>query len=222
VELRYWSLAAFYGFLVSLGLLWAVTTAMIFLRASSGRIRVALGVACGCLGMVGMTLWNQSLYTGRNLETSYQWSVPHPSPTPSLAFNKRTWESSLLWPLWPHLYYGGRVVDGDVSPRSGLLTRRQKSPWWKVDLSQSYEIGSLLLYESRVGEGYNRRPLWIFFSEDGQNWSKVREILGEPQGGGIRVTWDPSARARFVMIRAGNACCLALDEVEIFPPEQTR
>lgn len=218
VELRYRSVGQLVGW--AIGAL-ALVLAVAALAWRAGGPKVALSGAAIAAAAAGglVALQVRSLYAGESLSSGYAWSEPamHSGPR-NLAYGRRTTMSStfqIKHNCCP--FVGSKGTDGDVSPRSGFMTEEEDAPAWGVDLGQAQAIGSVVAYESRRGEGVNRRPLVAAFSRDGRSWQPVQASFGE-DGNRLRLSLPSPVTARYLAIRAGARSRLSLDEVEVFPP----
>jgi len=188
------------------------------------RVRATAVVVTAMASAIGIfLLFSHSLYAGENLMTAYAWSGPDaPGPRPNLAYGRRTTMSSTRQEIYKSFAFAAsKGTDGDRSPSSGFQTELEESPTWSVDLKEVRRIGSIVLFESRTDEDYNRRPILVGISNDGRIWSHVPGKLREAEGGGALVL-EPAIpiAARFVLVGATGRSRLSFDEVEIYPPAE--
>jgi len=218
VEVEYHSAGQLVGWGLSAVAL--VLATFVLVAPGVGRRR-----ALGCAAVVAVAasalvmLLVRSLHAGQSYGTTYAWSGPEPpGPLPNLAYGRRTTMSS-TFNLRHHCcpFVGSKGTDGDRSGKSGFMTDEEAAPRWGVDLGQEREIGKVVAYQSRHGQGWNASPLVIAVSRDGRTWTRAGAILSE-QPGVHGVDFIPAVVARYVVLRASGACRLSLDEVELFPP----
>lgn len=216
VEFRYTSTAMISGMIVScltLFLLGVVISMSSFKKPSNFFAMIVFLVISSGLFL----LWFSSLYTGENLSTEYHWYSKEPSSLPNLAYGKEVILSSIHYTEFDQINSGGKAVDGDYSPRSGIRTAFQKKPSLTINLFRPKLIGSVKVFGALKGEYFNIKPLEIRFALNPDKWvsMKLNEINGIMQ-----ISLKRPIKAKYVQLRASGKCILALDEVEIFPPER--
>ena len=98
------------------------------------------------------------------------------------------------------------------------MTESQDNPWWLVDLSKDYLIGSIVLYKGAWDDLMYKRPLTISFSSDKRKWTsypfKIEEFPMK------MVFNNQPVKARYVMISSQGEGILSFGQVEIFPAVQ--
>jgi hypothetical protein len=112
----------------------------------------------------------------------------------------------------------GRAVDGNRLPGSGFITNLQLNPWWIVDLFKPELIGSIVVYKGVSGPKRNTRAVAVKISNDGKVWQDVGIINLAQLDSPVYMTIKKPVKSRYVLLRAIGPCCLAIDEVEIYPP----
>lgn len=217
IEFRYWSHAAFWGMFVSC-LMFVLTGTVISLQFYKNIIGILISVALLALGTVAGLLWYNSLYTGENLNTAYTWSSDTATPSQNLAYGKKTYLASQETNRGFILGYGGTGVDGSHKPDTGFISGLRLNPFWIIDLHDTYFIGSILIYESRFGDQWNRRPLEVAISTDLKQWQELGSIQDRIREKPLKLTLEEPQRARYLRIKATGLCRLSLDEVEILAP----
>ncbi len=75
------------------------------------------------------------------------------------------------------------AVDGVRHERFAFHTRRQRSPWWEVNLADDVEIARIDVYNGTL---FPQRTygLKILFSTDHETWEEVYDNAGKPFAGG--------------------------------------
>jgi hypothetical protein len=217
VEFRYWSHAAFWGMFISC-LMFALTGAIISLQFYRNIIGILISVALLSLGIGAVSLWHYSLYAGDNLNAAYTWSSDILAPFQNLAYGKKTYLASQEKNGGYILGFGGPGVDGNYKPGTGFISGLEDNPYWIVDLHDVYDVGSVVIYETRVGDKWNRRPLDIAISSDLKHWRKIGSFSNPISQKPLKFTIAEPQSARYLLIRATGLCRLSLDEVEILPP----
>ena len=79
-------------------------------------------------------------------------------------------------------------------------------------------IGSIVVYKEISGTKRNTRPLAVKISNDGKVWQDVGIINLAQLDSPASMTIKKPVKSRYVLLRAIGPCCLAIDEVEIYPP----
>lgn len=216
IEFRYRSNMAIWGMVISCLTFFMLVT-VIGLKTFSGKRRRFVAIFFGLASGAGIFfLWYHSLYTGRNLQTRYEWRSRPPAFPPNLAFGKPTRMSDSP-PGYPYRYNSRHAVDGDRTVASCFITAEGQNPWWTVDLKASYTIGTVVIYKSFADSRINRTPLTISISEDEKHWRSTSLDLPTDRNR-LEITFEPPQTARFVKISADGRCALMLNEVEIYPP----
>jgi hypothetical protein len=217
IEFRYWSHAAFWGMLIS-SLMFALIGAIISLQFYRNIIGILISVALLSIGIGAVSLWYYSLYTGDNLNAAYTWSSDIPAPFKNLAYGKKTYLASQERNGGYILGYGGPGVDGNYKPGTGFISGLGINPYLIFDLHDAHTIGSIVIYESRAGDKWNRRPLDVAISSDLQHWQKVGSISNPISEKPLKLIIEESQSARYLLIKATGLGRLSFDEVEILPP----
>ena len=226
IEFRYWSRSAVGGMLVS-----CITIALIGISFSFITLRkpvkVIGAVIAITIGIGLFTIWYQSLYSGDNLGTVYVWHPEDDSGPVNLAYGKSTVTSRIVRETYPNYYYSdqfltfnnsGKAVDGNYKTGSGFLSNLEEKPYWYVDLHQPRAIGSLVLYENRQKQHWNKRPLFVGLSDNGKNWRTAAVINSNDESSEITVNFKPVQNARFILLQSAKYCRLAIDEIEVYSP----
>ncbi|MGB5616556.1 MAG: YfhO family protein [Desulfobacterales bacterium] len=226
IEFRYRSRAAVGGMLVScltialIGISFCVITLRKPVNIIGGVIAVATGIAL-------FTVWNQSLYNGDNLETAYVWYNRGDRGPLNLAYGKPTNTSRIVRETYPNYFYSdqfltfnnsGKAVDGNRKTGSGFFSNLEEKPYWYVDLHRPRAIGSLVLYENKRKQHWNKRPLLVGLSDNGKKWRTAAVISNSDGSSKLTVNFKPVENARFVLLQSAKYCRLALDEIEVYPP----
>jgi len=216
IEFRYFSYAMVAGMLVS-----CLTFLFITVTISAFCLKKPLNIfpiiICIALSSGIFILWYSSLYTGKNLNTKYQWYSKASITPPNIAYGKKTLLSSVNFNEYGHLNSGGKAVDGDYIPGSGFRTSFQKKPSLTIQLSKAERIGSVHIFGALKGKFVNNNPLEVRFALNPDKWA---HIASKKLDKVIQIELERPIRARYVQIRAHGNCILALDEVEIFPPKK--
>jgi hypothetical protein len=221
LEFRYWSTAAFWGMVISCATLIIIgfSIGVVILKNPAG---FAVFVVALFLGAGGFGLWFQSLYRGVNLNTEYHWQERPAALFPNLAYGKRTYMSSLLYPNYVYHRNSGQAVDGIRIPESGFITDLQSKPWWVIDLHQPIVFDSIVIFESKSGPEFNKRPLLLSISIDGKKWHTVGSISERNLATPLHITTKTQREARYVLLKASGTCRLSFDEVEIYRTQTTQ
>lgn len=223
IEFSYRSNAAIYG--MGLSCLTVFIIGLYFLRRFSKKMMGLLfTLITAVLGITTFVFWYQGLYAGDNLSTFYWWEPPSIMDMQNIAYGKRTRTSpvkdrsylSQMLMEYPYMRSGGKAVDGDRSQGSGFFTGLQSEPWWMVDLYKNELIKSVVIYESRSGDEWNKRPLIVAFSDDARSWKGTPVSEDETP---IRINLMNPVSARYVMVSSSGTCRLSFDEIEIYPPD---
>lgn len=226
VEFRYWSDAAFWGMVLSCVAMILIAFMVAIHIAKKHFILISLG---GVLfSILSFASWHHSLYSGSNMHTCYTWEEGPKLQAHNLACGKPTYTHTIHRRITTDISYSdpfltyessGRVVDGQSRKGSGLISNFEQNPMWFVDLQQPRDIGSIVIYENKGSADWNRRPLYVAVSNDKLTWSVAQAVTSSDQAIPYRIEFHPPRVARFVLIQASDLCSLALDEVEIYPPQ---
>ena len=225
VEFRYWSDAAFWGMALSCIAIIAIVFVVAIHTAKKRLMLITLG---GVLFSVLLfASWYNSFYSGSNIRTRYTWEEGPRPQAHNLAYGKPTYTQAIHRRITKDIFYSdpflthessGRVVDGQTRKGSGLISNFQQNPVWFLDLKQLRSIGSIVLYENRGHEDWNKRPLYVAVSNDKVKWTLIQTITSTGEAIPSRIEFNPPRVARFVLVQASGLCSLALDELEIYPP----
>jgi hypothetical protein len=198
--------------------MFALIGAIISLQFYRKFIGILISVALLSLGIGAVSLWYYSLYTGDNLDTAYAWSSDIPTPLKNLAYGKKTYLASQENNGGDILGYGGLGVDGNYKPETGFISGLGINPYLIFDLHDAHTIGSIVIYESRAGDKWNRRPLDVAISSDLKQWQEVGSILNSISEKPLKFIIEEPQNARYLLIKATGLGRLSFDEVEILPP----
>jgi len=226
IEFRYWSRAAVGGMIVTclsialIGIYFSVIALRKPFNATGAVIAVAIGIAV-------FTVWYQSFYNGDNLETVYAWHNRDDRGPVNLAYGKPTMTSRIVRETYPDYFYSddfltfnnsGKAVDGNRKTGSGFLSNLEEKPYWYVDLHQPRAIGSLVLYENKRKQHWNKRPLFVGLSDNGKKWRTAAVISSSDGSSKLTVNFKPVEKARFILLQSAKFSRLVLDEIEVYPP----
>jgi hypothetical protein len=75
-----------------------------------------------------------------------------------------------------------------------------------------------VIYESRAGDKWNRRPLDVAISSDLKQWQEVGSILNPISEKPLKFIIEEPQSTRYLLIKATGLGRLSFDEVEILPP----
>lgn len=218
IEFRYESPYFFLGVLISC-LTFILTALFISLKALCGIQRITAAVFVLVLGAGIFLVWHHSLYTGNNLKTEYIWTYEPSSPTPNLAYGKKTLQSS-HWRGSSGYLHSSRAVDGKRGGKTGFSTGTEDAPWWSVDLNRVEKVERIIIYEGYNDSSINQRPLNIAFSEDSRRWRTVYSVSSTANPSlPLKVLLKTPEPARYIQIQASGHSTLRLDEVEVYGPE---
>jgi hypothetical protein len=112
----------------------------------------------------------------------------------------------------------GKAVDGNRTTGSGFLSNLEKKPYWYVDLHQPRAIASLVLYENKRKQHWNKRPLFVGLSDNGKKWRTAAVISSSDGSSKLTVNFKPVEKARFILLQSAKFSRLVLDEIEVYPP----
>ncbi|MEN8807651.1 MAG: YfhO family protein, partial [Desulfobacterales bacterium] len=212
IEFRYRSRAAVGGMIVTclsialIGIYFSVIALRKPFNATGAVIAVAIGIAV-------FTVWYQSLYNGDNLGSAYAWHNRDDREPVNLAYGKPTMTSRIVRESYPNYFYSdefltfnnsGKAVDGNRSTGSGFLSNLEEKPYWYVDLRQPRAIASLVLYENKRKQHWNKRPLFVGLSDNGKNWRTAAVINSTDGSSEITVNFKPVEKARFIILQSAK------------------
>ncbi len=237
VEFRCWSDAFFWGMIISC-MTFTLIGIFVGLTGFRGFRRAIIVIVVIVIGAGTFILWYRSLYNGENLKTEYTWTYTPHSSHPNIAYGKKVILNSpkKIMDVKEMELYRSRIVDGDRRSGSGFITCFYESPALIVDLTESKEIGKIVIYHS------NRFPrfLDILFSCYGYPFTERRESQEEPvvdvlissagEGfdivksvilkrgyeGDIQINLQKPRLARYVQIRLRGGGQLMVDEIEVY------
>ena len=133
----------------------------------------------------------------------------------AISRGKPVQQSSLLAPWEPR--FGN---DGDIQTRRKFFhTRKEKEPWWKVDLEKSINIKKIYLFD-RQGQPERVRSVVVEVSEDGVKYDVIYDRAGELIKKGqnvVAISWRGSAR--FVRLRLQEENFLHFRQVAVVEDE---
>lgn len=202
VEFRYWSDAYLWGIIVSL-VTFAAISFFICLNALNGLPRYISMFLLFIMSVGGFFLWYNSLYSGENFETEYNWTYTPVLKTPNFAYGKKTLGYN---PPFGMLYlHSSKAVDGYNKPGFGLILHPHHEPLI-IDLYKKREIKKIILY------GELKTLPEISLSEDNVQWQKVTPVAS---GVPLRIIFEKPQVARFVKVKASKSE-LVIDELEIY------
>ena len=114
--------------------------------------------------------------------------------------------------LYSSGYEASRCVDGAMDDM--CHTDRQVTPWWQVDLQDSYAIGEVVVYNRTDCCGERLRTLNVLISPDGQNWQRIYAHNGSD----FQVLRVPGEgrTGRFVRLQLAATDYLNIVEVEVY------
>ncbi len=207
IEFRYWSDAFFWGVLITC-LVFVMIGVYISSRALSGYLRVVCIVLIIVSGAGGFLLWYNSLYTGDNLNTKYQWDYTPPKSPLNIAYGKKTFGYSLPSLSYLH-WHSSNAVDGDTSPGSGLPLGVTDDKVLIVDLNIKEEIKSIVLY----GEIVTRPEIYI--SQNGIEWEMIDSVFNGSAKSPLRIVFKELQVVRYIKVKSSKPK-LYLDELEVY------
>jgi hypothetical protein len=226
VEFRYWSDSALLGMIISCATLPLIGLFVCF-HTRKISLKILATMAAIVLGIGLFTIWQQSLFKGKNIGTTYSWTSSPPTSIINLAYGKPTHMKPIVHNISSDILYctdfnnranSGRAVDGNRSPGSGFITNLQVNPWWIVELYQTEPIGSIAVYPGVPGPERNTRPVAVKISTHGKVWQDVGVIDLAEFSSPVLITIKNPVKSRYVLLKAMGTCRLAIDEVEIYPP----
>jgi len=222
VEFRYWSWPVLTGVVLS-----CLTLLLILLylltALHSGLLRRLAIIAAVCFCTLTLLTWYRSLYGGGNIGTEYTWNSediqPHLSSHHNLAYGGKTAMTQRA--LWPHSRASSRGVDGQRGPESGFVTSVGEPARWQVDLGRAEPISEIVIYKhDNNGEEYDL-PFDVIVSPDGKHSFLVKTITEKGSGNHWRIRLR-NITARYIRLQTRTRGRLALAEVEIYGPQDTK
>jgi hypothetical protein len=133
----------------------------------------------------------------------------------AISRGKPVQQSSVLAPWEPR--FGN---DGDIQTRRKFFhTRKEKQPWWKVDLEKLTDIKKVYLFD-RQGQPERVRSVVVEISEDDVNYEVIYDRAGELVKKGqnvVAISWR--GRARFVRVRLQEEDFLHFRQVAVIEDE---
>ncbi|MCK5215916.1 MAG: YfhO family protein [Candidatus Omnitrophica bacterium] len=200
VEFRYFSSAAYWGMMISCAALFLILSFYICSLKTPYRI-------IGVLGLLVITVsafksWESSLYSGKNLGRDYEWSYKPESERQNQAYGK-TISANTNFPE----FHSSSMVDGDILPNSGFISKFHKKPTVILDLRKIIPVNEVVLFETgdnlsfappgsslfglviqQLSEHINLRPMVIDVSTDGEQWYNMGLITSPKENRQIRST----------------------------------
>lgn len=134
----------------------------------------------------------------------------------NIALNKPTTQSSIHN---PKKYHPHGACNGKKTGEVGFHTKKEKQPWWLIDLQGSYQLSEIKVY-NRINLEERASTLDIFLSQDALNWhlcfsNPKDNVFGGIEGEPLKVSLQGEV-ARFVRLQLREHECLHLDEVEVY------
>ena len=218
VIIEYHSSAFVAGLIISLLTLGILILLPVFERF--GRSRTFYGTAAGVAVamIVVFSLELKATRSGESIETEFSWRTPSSTAQPdNLAFAKTTRSSSIHLGQMPYYHYTGRAVDGEFTGRGWLAHRRDRSPFWQVDLGKSHKVQRIEFTGVRGSLAIARRPLHIQTSPKGERFKTHKLLKQRPAM--VRGKWMiplDGVETRFIRLWAPGLGGFGLTEVEVF------
>ena len=208
IEFRYWSNSFFMGMLLTCLTFIAIGLYVCF-RALGGYKQVLCIMLVLVIGTGGVLLWYNSLYSGENLGTKYQWTYTPPQLPVNIAYGKKTFGYAL--PSLSFLrWHSSNAVDGDRRPGSGLPLGMTDDKEVIVDLNRNEEIKSIVLY------GEIAMSPDISLSQDGNKWESISPALSENnRSSPLRIIFEKPRADRYIRVKSSQGT-LYLDELEVY------
>jgi Bacterial membrane protein YfhO/NedA-like, galactose-binding domain len=207
IQIRYWSDAAFAGWVTSCLVFFLVGLYFSFF-VFQGKQRIMMLVVTLLVPLFLFGSWYHGLYRGDNLDTKYSWSSDKFPNKNNLAYAKRASMS-----FGRGFNYAGFAVDGDVGRT--FQTMSQENGWWQVDLGSIKTVGQMVIYD-KPKLTKKMLPLYILGSLDGKNFEKLKQLETRDKEWPWRIDMKGEG-TRFVRIQAPGKVQLAFREVEIYP-----
>jgi hypothetical protein len=217
VILNYKSSAATMGIIITIISFISLLSYIAFsvLKKQSYRF-ISLSVLCAG-GILLFFLFNDMINGGENIQTEYKWTTSYMANVSNLAYGKKTRASSIFLGQMPYYYYPGRAVDGEHSGRGWIAHRRDRNPFWQVDLNRIRAIKSIVITGLSGPVAVSGRPLHIQVSNTGKRFKTV--LIKKDRTGYRGKSWKIDLKdisGRFVRLWARGLGRFALKEVEIF------
>lgn len=158
---------------------------------------------------------------GGTMRIRYVWveGTPPAPPLskPNLALNRPAKQSSTS--EWSNPNDAQGAVNGVTNGSYGFHTRKEKNPWWQVDLGVVRPLTEIRIY-NRVDCCADRaRKIEVWLSTNGTSWKRVFANNGNIFGGKTGKPLSVALRgnsARFVRLQLAETNYFHLDEVEIY------
>lgn len=123
----------------------------------------------------------------------------------------------------------GRAVDGNTSSvyNNGSITstRSEASPWWQVDLAQSYALSHITLWNRGDCCAERLADFYVFVASTDMRERTLADLQNDPSvwkvhhasavAAGRSVNFDTSATGRFVRVQKATTGILSLAEVVV-------
>ena len=218
VEYYYRSVASVVGMIISLLVLFAISTVIL-----KDIKHLYLRIACITVSFIFCSLmfmfWYWTLYAGKNIGMAFcrtdGFKTERQYGKNNLAYGKIT-NMSLEGIRKSYSNLSSCGVDGSYYPRFGFISGYQKNSWWQVDLGKIRSVDNIRLFRFKVNSvDYCSLPFSIKVSENGDGWKKIITInnyLGE--------YWDvklqKSIDAKYIRLETEGTGRLAFSEVEIY------
>jgi hypothetical protein len=122
--------------------------------------------------------------------------------------------SSIWSAQMPYFYYPGLAVDGNKTGRPFVTGRKDKNPWWQVDLGRIESLGEIVITDR--GRGRRYLPLEIYLSNTGTSFRTLKEVTDRNSSTAWHIPMN-GIKTRFVRLQSRAHFPLAFFEVEIFP-----
>jgi len=208
IEFRYWSLAAFWGMLVSCLIFCFLGLYFIFVLSKKRKQQLTILLIFLVIPVLLFWGWYNNLYNGDNLGTQYSWTTEDFPPENNSAYAKRTRMSS-----GGQSFHASRGVDGRIT-RPPFKTPPYKKGWWQVDLGSPKLINEIIIYDGSF-QGRKHLPLKIYGSNSGKNFDLLKEVKkrGKEYPWIIRVKGES---IRFLRIQSPVNIPMTFNEVMIF------
>ncbi len=118
--------------------------------------------------------------------------------------------------------------DGVKDGTAGFHTKKERNPWWQVDLGSVAKLGRIVIWNrTNDAQGTQRaRRLVVWISNDGKAWDEIYQHDGVPfhgfSGGEPLSIVVSGKNARFVRLGLTGNEYFHLDEVEVFGAENPK
>ena len=115
--------------------------------------------------------------------------------------------------------------NGDMSGEMGFHTIDEQDPWWQVDLTASFCVRKICLFNRRH-KAERLRFFSLLVSMDGEVWRTVfrkddPQIFGRSSSSPYIVTLPEGVVARYVRVRLDGCAPLHFSELEVYGDEVT-